>query len=76
MSLGERAFANQAEYGDSKTVLEHGSGEHFHNTYYGNTATLARGQANMVFRVVFFYSWINRRKNKKNLMMPDLDTVL
>ena len=42
----------------------------------GNTATLARGQANMVFRVVFFYSWINRRKNKKNLMMPDLDTVL
>ena len=42
----------------------------------GNTATLARGQANIVFRVVFFYSWINRRKNKKNRMMQDLDIML
>ena len=70
MSLGERAFANQAEYGDSKTVLEHGSGEHFHNTYYGNTATLARGQANMVFRVIFFPAYI-----KKIQTVSDLDKV-
>ena len=42
----------------------------------GNTATLARGQANMVFRVVFFISGYTGEKNKKNRMMPDLDIML